>query len=207
VSGKRLTPEQRTKPPTWTSADDMRLVGLREDNLPVTEIAALIGRSRQAVIQRWWRLTKQRRTVKDPYLSALEVARRMGVDENSVTRWLRKGVMEGQESAWPRGGQTAWRVLPSAVHAFIADERTWGLWWPNRLRDRDLLALARDVRRVRLLTTAEAARRLNYSTGYVTALAASGELPTIRGVHPLGGPAYYVREDILEEWGNARRAS
>ena len=54
-----------------------------------------------------------------PYLNASEVARLLNVDRATVTRWIRRGVIQGAQRP---GGARQWRVPLSSYAALVKDE-------------------------------------------------------------------------------------
>ena len=97
-------------------------------------------------------------TTKDSRMTARQVAELMGVGcAKTVTRWITEGFLKGKHG-YKQGPHRVWLVKHEDLLAFIADERTWHVWHPERIADPYLRKYAeRERKGVRFLRPGEVA--------------------------------------------------
>ena len=163
----------------WTQARRFQLMTLVDQGYSNAQIGQRMGISANAV------KTARRRYgiggVLNHALSARDVAETMGVRcAKTVTRWIVEGYLEGKQIR-RMGPYRGWMVQRSDIYAFVEDERTWHLWTPERITDRQLLRHAERVRsKVRFLTPREVAERMYVQVGTVNQWIHKGYLPARR---------------------------
>jgi len=110
------------------------------------EIGAQLGRSEIAVHLRWSRdLGLESPSKAAGWVTALGVARLLGVDGHKVTAWIDRGLLRGHRMA---GGRLIRRVRQVDLDLFVINPGNWVWFDPEGIQDARLrrLALARRVR-------------------------------------------------------------
>jgi hypothetical protein len=163
----------------WTKARLFRLMGLLEQGRSDVEIGKVLGCSSNAV-----NLARKRHGIKPrrlQRLTARAVARTMGVAcAKTVAHWIHDGFLPAHR-VHGFAGRPMWHVDHDALWDFIADERTWHLWTPERITDTGLRRHAEQVRgEVRFLTPREFAEMAFVQHSTVNQWIHKGWLPARR---------------------------
>lgn len=177
----------------WSKADDFRLMALWEQGKSDTAIAEAMGTSRAAVELHRKRIGVTRTTAHRAVMSGRDVGRRMGIGcEKTVSRWIRLGWLKATPGKG-YGPRSCWNVTESSLRAFLADERYWVNWTPERLTDAILRDYSDTVRGdVRFLTLGQAADVFGVATSTVRGWINKG---WIRGYRPGERGNHQVRSD------------
>lgn len=179
---------------TWTGSEDYQLLGLAEQALSLQEIARVLGRSVGAVAGRLTTLGVSLRGPGARGYTVCQVARLLGLDWHRVADFVRRGWLRAR--VVPLRTATFRLIAHDQLLRFLADDRYWHLWEPERIRDGALREWAQELRGdVRFLTVAEAARLLHMTPGAINRAIREGRLPAVRK-GAVGAP-WRVRSDQL----------
>lgn len=160
----------------WTGERLWEVMGCVDQGMSDAEIAAQIGVTPEAV--HIVRVRNGIRCVRARYLSAREVARRLGADEKSVGRWIERGWLRARRGDPPGGWQPQWYIEPDDLERFLHDDRYWPAWHPERITDPALRREMQTLRAgVRYLTPGEVARRMYCTVSTVNGWIHKGWLP------------------------------
>lgn len=163
---------------------------------PDAEIAAALGRTRNAVSVKRKRMRLYRRGWTGWLMSAREVARVMGIEgcEKTVARWIRRGWLRGRK-AGRSGPYRRWCVGRDALFDFVANPKYFPTYDPERIRDPELREHALEARRGhRYLRIGEVAQRYCVTTGAVNQWIHRGLLPAVKWGH------WWIPEAALESF-------
>lgn len=176
----------------WTPQEDGRLIALLEDHADLRRIARVMGRTYYGVYDRIKKIGIQPRQGQ----SQAEVARLLGVCQQSVLRWRRVG--------WLRSHKPNFRVVAieeDDLLEFLEDRRGWAEWRPEGIADAALREWATEMRSGRYVTTADAASRMCVLQQTVGQAIRQGRLPAIRA-----GTRWLVEASAVErQWPAPRR--
>lgn len=190
----------------WSQADDFRLMQLWEQGKSDAEIAAVLGMTHAAVNLHRKRIGIKRHTAHRAVLNCRDVARMLGLGcAKTVTRWIERGWLAGKPGKGV-GRNRLWIIRASALQRFLADERYWHNWQPERITDPELRRYVDEVRGdVRFLTQREAADRFGVVVGTINSWIEKGWLT---GYRPGDRGNHLVRKDEVERlaatyvWGD-----
>jgi excisionase family DNA binding protein len=177
------------KAPNWTRAEEFRMVGMVADHRPYREIAVALGRSDGQVRQRCAKLKASVTKANGRTITA--VARLMGVDQKAVAWWVAEKWLRAADTGTRMGKGPLRIVEHDWLLRFLADERHWHLWEPERIAEPDLREWAIEQRAgVRFLTTGEAGERLGLTHYAVNQLVRQGRIRAVKR-----GPNWLIRSD------------
>lgn len=174
----------------WTDDRLERLYQCLEQGMGYDRIAAELGCSETAAwnARKRYGLPSRARLV----MTAHDVARLMGKRcSKSVNRWIRDGWLRSRRG-YQSGGNLVHLVTWKDLEDFVADERYWVTWDPERVTHPVLVAAARRPAWARYLTHAEVAERCCVVRGTVNNWIQKGWLQAVQYGN------WWVREDWLE---------
>lgn len=175
----------------WTPAEEYQLAEEVEAGLTREEIAAIHERRIGAIVSRIdHRRLSYRWTGR---YSLSEIGRMLGVDEHTVSWWVREGWLRATKAGIQMGKYPIRLVSHDGLVRFLAKEQYWHLWDPARITDLALREWTAELRGdIRFLTTREAGKALCLSGATVSTMVRSGRLPAVKF-----GAWWLIRSDHL----------
>lgn len=133
-----LVPRRGRTPPAWTEREERRLLLLLERHWSYARISRDLGRSVIAIKDHCSLLGGIR--VGATLLTAngttpTEVARRLGVEQQTVVWWIQQGWLRATVVGTQMGRGVIRIVERADLEAFLGAERFWHLWDPARVVD------------------------------------------------------------------------
>lgn len=113
-------------------------------------------------------------------LTSRSVQVRLGVScAKTVAWWIREGWLKGRKGQRV-GLNRMWYVTEDALQQFLENRAYWHLWEPDKIIDRDFRVWAKELRKVRYLTTGEVGQRFCVQHTTVNDWIHRGLLPAVR---------------------------
>lgn len=164
----------------WTAEHLVTLRELIDEGYSYDEIAARLGRTRDAVEIKCKRALGIRLLTTQARLTAQQVADLLGIGYNSKTviLWIQRGWLQARH-----GSRAAWRIAWNDLIAFVARRDYWMAYDAHRIRDTALRVYVLRLQAEaggRWMTTAEVATQLCVSRGVVEMWIRCGALPAVR---------------------------
>lgn len=190
-SGTPITVKKRR---AWTLDERERVSDLFEQGYTIDEVAAIIGRTRSAIIclpsnYRFNAMTKHVLV-----LSAEQAAAIMGMSGGgkAIVNWVRQGWLRGR--VVPVRKQHHWRILYDDLEAMLYNRMTWMAWTPERITDDHLRAVAHQLRagQPRWISAGDVSRRKHVHTNTTNMWRQRGEITGVRWM----GRYWYWEPDI-----------
>lgn len=128
----------------WTEAED-DLLRKYHGYLTDARIAEILGRSETGVVIRWKRELHMPPPTSDPaYITALRIARALGIDAHNTAMWVDRGILPG-EYIPRRDNHLRRRVLRTDFIAWLQDPQNWVWFNPNKVKDETLRQVIREA--------------------------------------------------------------
>jgi GcrA cell cycle regulator len=196
AEGRRWKDGGNYRHDAWTREQLDTLSALIADGTDYTTIAQRLGRSRDAVITTLKRLGMARVTTAGNALTALGVARVLGLPSSkTVAGWIARGWLRATNAG--TATRAIHRVQWTELERFMADDQCWMAWDPATIPDAALREWATELRvgRPRWLSVGAVCDRYHVDRRTVNAwIVRLRVLPAVRYGN------WWIRESDLDGW-------